>query len=91
VLFKPFYFRVLLSTTNVLVHAWSVETIQAVVGLPCLVFELASHSLHQSNLLSYLVIISAKQPDLIPTEVGCSILELIEPFVEVVPPLFLRS
>jgi hypothetical protein len=91
VLFKPFYFRVLLSTTNVLVHVWSVETIQAVNGLPCLVFEVASRSMHQSNLLSYLVIISAKHLDLIPTEVGCSILELIEPFVEVVPPLFMRS
>jgi hypothetical protein len=45
----------------------------------------------QSNLSSFLVVVWAQHPDIIPTEVGCSILELVELFVEVEPSLFIRA
>jgi hypothetical protein len=37
------------------------------------------------------VVVWARHPDLIPTEVCCSVPELVEPFVEAEPPLFLRA
>jgi hypothetical protein len=43
----------------------------------------------QSDLSSYLVIVRTRYPDLFPMEVSYSIPELVEPFVEVAPPLFL--
>jgi hypothetical protein len=45
----------------------------------------------QSNLSSFLVVVWAQHPDLIPTEVGCSIPEPVEPFVEAKPSLFIRA
>jgi hypothetical protein len=44
-LFKPFYFKVLLSISNVSVHVWSVETIQMIIGSSCLVFEVSLRSM----------------------------------------------
>jgi hypothetical protein len=77
----------MLSITNIPTHLWSVE----VVGSSCHVFEPEPHSVDGSNLSSFLVAVLVRHPKLIPTEVGCSILEPAEPFVEAVPPLFLRS
>jgi hypothetical protein len=90
-LFRPFRFKVLLSVSNVLAHVWSVQTIQEFVGSSCLVFEVSPRSLDQSDLSSFLVVVWARHPDLIPTEVGCSVPEPVEPFVEAEPPLFLRA
>jgi hypothetical protein len=56
-LFKPFRFKVLVSITNVPVHVWSVETIQAIVGSSCSVFAVAPQSLNQSDLSSFLVVV----------------------------------
>jgi hypothetical protein len=89
VLFKSFIFKVLLSISNIPAHVWSVEMIQAIVGSSCLVFEVPPCSLDQSDLSSFQVIVWARNPDLIPSEVTCSIPEPVEPFVEAAPPLFL--
>jgi hypothetical protein len=72
----------MLSITNIPTHLWSVE----VVGSSCHVFEPVPHSVDGSNLSSFLVAVLVRHPKLIPTEVGCSIPELTEPFVEAVPP-----
>jgi hypothetical protein len=42
-------------------------------------------------MLSFLVVDWALHPELIPIEVGCTILEPVKPFVECKPPLFLRA
>jgi hypothetical protein len=90
-LFQPFYFKVLLSISNVPVHVWSLDTIQAVSGSSCLVFEAAPQSMDGSDLSSFMVVAWARHPDLIPTEVGCSIPEPVEPFIERESLLFLRA
>jgi hypothetical protein len=87
---SPFRYKVLLSISNILAHAWSVDFIQAMIGSSCLVFEVAPSSLEQTDLSSFLVVAWARHPDLIPNEVGCSVPEPVEPFVEVALPLFLR-
>jgi hypothetical protein len=90
-LFRSFQFKVLLLVSNVSTHVWSVQTIQEIVGSSCLVFEVSPRSLDQSDLSSFLVVVWARHPDLIPTEVGCSVPESVAPFVEVERPLFLRA
>jgi hypothetical protein len=60
------------------------------IGSSCLVFEVAPSSLEQTDLSSFLVVAWTRHPDLIPNEVGCSVSEPVEPFVEVALPLFLR-
>jgi hypothetical protein len=47
--------------------------------------------LDESNLSSFLVVVWAHHPDLILTEVGCSIPEPVVLFIEAKPPLFIRS
>jgi hypothetical protein len=89
-LFNPFRYKVLLSVSNVPAHIWSVETIQEIIGSSCLVFEVAPSSSGRFDLSSFLVVAWACRPDLIPTEVVCSIPEPVEPFVESKLPLFLR-
>jgi hypothetical protein len=66
-------------------HVWSEEMVQSIVNSYCHVFESSPRSVDQSDLSSYLVVVWAHHPDLIPTEVGCSIPEPVE------PPLFIRS
>lgn len=81
--FRPFRF---LSISNVPAHVWSLDTIQAIIGSSCLVFEASPRSLEgSSDLSSFLVVAWARHPDLIPTEVGCSVPEPVEPFVEAEP------
>jgi hypothetical protein len=48
-LFKPFRFKIPLSVTNVPAHVWSVETVQEIVASSCLVSEVSSCSLDQSD------------------------------------------
>jgi hypothetical protein len=90
-LFKPFCFKVLLSVTNVLKHIWSLDTIQAIIGSSCLMFKASPQSLEGSDLSSFFVVAWARHPNLIPTEVGCSIPKPVKPFVEVEPLLFLHA
>jgi hypothetical protein len=77
--------------SNVLAHVLSEEMIQVIIGSSCLMFESSLRSADPSNLSTYLIVMWSHHPKLIPTEVGCSILELVEPFVEAEPPLFIRS
>jgi hypothetical protein len=79
----------LLSITNILAHAWSVQSAQAVLGSSCLFFEMAPCSLDGSDMSNYLVVGWALHPEDIPAEVGCAIPKPVEPFVERVPLLFL--
>jgi hypothetical protein len=72
-LFKPF--QILVSVTNVLAHVWLVETVQEIVGSSCLVSEVSSRSLDQSDLSRFLVVVWVRHPDLVPTEVACSVPE----------------
>jgi hypothetical protein len=81
---------VLLSVSNVPAHIWSADMIQEIIGSSCLVFEVAPSSSDRFDLSSFLVVAWACRPDLIPTEVGCSIPEPVEPFVKSKLPLFLR-
>jgi hypothetical protein len=89
--FKSFRFKVLLSISNIPAHTWSVDFVQAVVGSSSLVFEVDPSTLDQSDLSSFLVVVWARHPDLIPSEVCCSMPKPVEPFIEPPPPLFLRS
>jgi hypothetical protein len=64
---------------------------QAVLGSSCLIFETSLRSLDRSDMSSFLVVAWSMHPKLIPAEVGYAIQELVEPFVECAPPLFLRA
>jgi hypothetical protein len=55
-LFSLLCFKVLLSITNIPVHAWLAELAQAVMGSSCLVFNTVPCSLDRSDMSSYLVI-----------------------------------
>jgi hypothetical protein len=55
----------------VLAHAWSISTIQAIIVISCLVFEVSPSSLNKSDMSSFLVVAWSKHSDLIPIEVGC--------------------
>jgi hypothetical protein len=90
-LFKPFRCKVLLSISNIHAHVWSIEVIQQILGLSCLVFDSTPRSRDGSDMASFIVVTWACDLDLIPTEVGFSILEPVEPFEEAVPPLFLQT
>jgi hypothetical protein len=57
----------------------------------CLVFDSSPRSQSSADMYSFLIVAWASDPDFIPTEVGFSISEPIEPFREGVPPLFLRA
>jgi hypothetical protein len=52
---------------------------------------MAPCSLDPSDMSSFLTVAQALHPELIPLEVGCAILEPVEPFMECAMPLFLRS
>jgi hypothetical protein len=90
-LFKPFRFKILLSVTNVPAHVRSVETVQEIVGSSCLVSEVSPRSLDQSDLSRFLVVVWARHPYLVPTEVACSVSKPADPFVDAQRPLFLRA
>jgi hypothetical protein len=44
-MFAPLWFKVLLVVESIPTHAWSVKTVEAIIGSSCLVFELAPASL----------------------------------------------
>jgi hypothetical protein len=90
-LFSPLCFKVLRSITNISTHGWSVDLAQGVLGSSCLIFEMAPCSLDPSDMSSFLTVARALHPEPIPLEVGCAILEPVEPFMECATPLFLRS
>jgi hypothetical protein len=90
-LFSPLRYKVPLSITNTPAQAWSVDSMQALLGSSCLIFETSLHSLDRSDMSSFLLVTWSMHPKLIPTEVGYAISELVEPFVECAPPLFLRA
>jgi hypothetical protein len=71
------------------VHAWSVETTQAIVGSSYIVFEHALRSLDDFDMSRFLLVSRAIHPNLIPREVGCIIPEPVETFAKGERPLFL--
>jgi hypothetical protein len=91
-LFSPLRFKVLLALENIPVHAWSWETVHAVVNCSCLIFDMAPGLVDGSNLSSYWAAAWCVHPDLIPTEVGCIFPEpeeIIEDRAS--PPLFIPT
>jgi hypothetical protein len=70
-LFSSLRFKVLLTLENIPVHAWSRETVHAVVNCSCLIFDTAPGLVDGSNLSSYWAAAWCVHPDLIPTEVRC--------------------
>jgi hypothetical protein len=68
-----------LSITNVYVHIWSVDIVQDILGSSCVVFELAPSSIAGTDLSSFMVVALTMHLDIIPTEVGCVVLELEAP------------
>jgi hypothetical protein len=78
-LFSPLRYKVLLSITNVYVHIWSVDIVQDILGSSCVVFELAPSSIAGTDLSSFMVVALTMHLDIIPTEVGCVVLELEAP------------
>jgi hypothetical protein len=90
-LFSPLRFKVLLAVSNLPAQLWSVEVVQAIVGLSCLVFEPAPRSVAVEDLSRFFVVAWAKHLDLISVEVGCIVSEPAEPSVVGQRPLFLRE
>jgi hypothetical protein len=79
-LFMPFHCKVLLVVSNVPAHVWSVEVMQQILGSSCFIFDSSPWSLSGIDLSSLLVTAWCRNPNLIPTEVGFFIPELVEPF-----------
>jgi hypothetical protein len=50
------FFKVLLSIMNLLTHIWSVEAVQTIIGLACLIQEVALASANEEDLSMYLVV-----------------------------------
>jgi hypothetical protein len=88
-LFKPFKCKVLIAESNLPAHVWSEEVVQAILGSSYFGFDSAPSSREGVDMDSFLVATWASDPDLIPTEVGFSILEPLEPLEIGVRPLFL--
>jgi hypothetical protein len=73
------------------VHTWSISTSQEVLGSSALIFNVALASAMASDLSQFLVTTWARHPDLIPNEIGGIVPELVVPFIECTPPLFVSS
>jgi hypothetical protein len=91
VLFLPLRIKVLLVIKNIMVHTWSLEMVQQVVGSSCLMFNATPRSLDGSDQSRFVAAAWALHPDLILVEVGCIIPEPEVPFVEHEPSLFLQA
>jgi hypothetical protein len=90
-IFKLLRFKILLTVENILVHAWSLETAQAIIGSTCLIFNVAPSLARGEDLFAFWAAAWETHPDLIPAEVGCIFPKLEDPFVEQAPPLFLSA
>jgi hypothetical protein len=88
-LFKPFKCKVLILVSNVPVHVWSVEVIQAILGSSCLVFDVDPRSRDELEMDNFIVVAWASDPELILTGIGFSIPELVNLPEVGVTPLFL--
>jgi hypothetical protein len=73
------------------VHTWSISTSQEVLGSSALIFNVALASAMASDLSQFLVTTWVRHPDLIPNEIGGIVPELVVPFIECTPPLFVSS
>jgi hypothetical protein len=89
-LFLPLCFKVLLSITNLPMHIWSVQVIQATIGSACLIQEVVLASENKEDLSKYMTVAWVLHPDLIPIKVGCVVSEPVQPSVVGQPPVFLR-
>jgi hypothetical protein len=89
--FQPLCFKVLMTIDNIPAHAWSLNMTQAIVHSSCLIFDSALNSSLASDMSEFLVVAWSMHPDLIPSEVICSILEPEEESQVGRPPLFLRE
>jgi hypothetical protein len=90
-MFSPLWFKVLLSIFNVPTHIWSANSIQEIINVSYLVFEVASCSSAKSNFSEFPVVAWSWNPDQILVEVGCVVPELGQPFVEWQLPLYLHA
>jgi hypothetical protein len=85
----PLRYKVLLSITNVYTHIVMEDVVQEILGSSCKVIESALSLAASSDLSSYMAVAWTMHPDLIPTEVGCVVLEPEGPSVVGQRPLFL--
>jgi hypothetical protein len=80
-LFKPLFFKVLLSIENIPTQIWLVATTQTIVRSSCLIFNVSPVSSDGFDMSQFLAAAWAIHPDFILNEVGCTVPELVEPFV----------
>jgi hypothetical protein len=89
--FSPVRHKVLLSIENMLVHVWSREVPQTIIGTSCLIFNTSPHTANMTDMSIFLAAAWAVHPDLIPVEVACIMLEPVSQLKIGVLPLFLHE
>jgi hypothetical protein len=55
-LFKPMFFKVLMSVENIPAHVWSVTTAQTIIGSSCLIFDVSPTLADGSNMSQFLAV-----------------------------------
>jgi hypothetical protein len=90
-LFKPLFFKVLLSIENISAHIWLVAIAQTIVRFSCLIFDVSPASSDGSYMSQFLAAAWVIHSDFILNEVGCVGPEPIEPFIKGQPLLFIHA